>query len=68
MVSPEMEFHCGTKTVTMYVDDDGMYRITQTYTDKNEVTHLASLAEKVHANTVFNRIVYRIMQDWENEL
>ena len=65
MGSNEMEFHCGNKNIEMYLDDDGMFRIIQTFTDKEGIITIAALAEKKDAVHVFHEHCYRIEHEWE---
>ena len=66
MISPEMEFHCYNTDIVMYVDDDGMYRVVKSFTDKpGDSILVGTVLERDDATWLFNREVQKLTRQWE---
>ena len=65
MISPEMEFHCYNTDIVMYVDDDGMYRVSKSFTDKLGDVLIGTVLEREDAAWLFSHETAKLVRRWE---
>ena len=66
MISPEMEFHCYNTDIMMYVDDDGMYRVVKSFTDKpGDSILVGTVLERGDATWLFSHETAKLVRQWE---
>lgn len=66
MISPEMEFHCYNTDIVMYIDDNGMYRVVKSFTDKPGGSILIGrVLERDDASWLFSHETAKLVRQWE---
>ena len=65
MGHPEMEFTCGTVTISVFKTDGGDYQIFKNFSDKAGNILLGTLLEKHDVVRLFHETCYQLEHFWE---